>query len=156
MPLYEEALRITRRLNEGGQLGGDRFHLMVGLNNLGSVFYELGELDKARTYFEEALAVHQRDTSRQLATAPEAELQWAARWLPQLRDRILSITGQTPGQEEAAYRVVWATRFATTQVLEKRHAAARALAAGAGAKVERLRAIRRRVEQIVGDARLKQ
>ncbi len=154
LPHYEQALAMNRNLYPASKYPDGHTHLAIGIHNLGFLLQAMGWYEKALPHYEQALAVRQKLGRRVLATASESEALAFVKAQPLARDGFLSLTTHLPNTSASAYGAVWSSKSAITRVLEQRHAAARFAGAEHAAKLDELKGLRRRIDQLLQDRRL--
>src|SRR5579864_641988 len=148
-PRYEEALAMNQTLFPDvrrADVLGERAFMS---NALGSLLLRTGEPGPALPHLERATAILRELTDRAIAVASEDDALAILRATPAVRDNYLSAARAVPGQEDAAYRVVWDTKAAVTRVLERRAAQLRATGTEQEARLTRLREVRRNIEDLL-------
>jgi CHAT domain-containing protein/Tfp pilus assembly protein PilF len=154
----EQALAMRRKLYPEAHYPDGHPQLADTLFGLGTLFRSQGAPETARSYFEQALAMQSQLTRRTFLVTSEAEalafVQTALfHQLP--RDSYLSTLALLPGTDAAAYRAMWNSKAAVTRLLEMHQASARAAGSRATARITRLKEVRRRIEQLLQETRLK-
>jgi hypothetical protein len=124
------------------------------LNNLGGQLHAMGKYEQALPIMEEAFAMHEKLLRRLIQTKSELEALAYVQAQPLMRDSLLSLTLHVKNKDDAAYGAVFASKAAVTRVLEQRHAAARLAGSEQAAQLEQLRALNRRIDQLLQDRRL--
>jgi len=76
----EEAAGVRRRLAEGGRVPGADVALASSLNTLGEVRRQSGDLQGARTSFEEALSIARAIVARDAANTGAKREVWSVMW----------------------------------------------------------------------------
>jgi CHAT domain-containing protein/tetratricopeptide (TPR) repeat protein len=148
-PKYEEALNMYQALfpdTKNAEILSKRAFMS---NALGFLLLKIGEPGQALPHLERATAILREITDRAIADASEEDALAMLRATPTVRDNYLSAAGAVPGQEDAAYRVVWDTKAAVTRVLERRAAQVRAAGTEQENRLARLREVRRQIETLL-------
>jgi CHAT domain-containing protein/tetratricopeptide (TPR) repeat protein len=148
-PKYEEALAMYETLfpdTKNAEILSKRAFMSSAL---GLLLLKAGEPGQALPHLERATAILREITDRAIADASEEDALAMLRATPTVRDNYLSAAGAVPGQEDAAYRVVWDTKAAVTRVLERRAAQVRAAGTEQVNRLARLREVRRQIETLL-------
>src|SRR5262249_13317833 len=70
-------------------------------------------------------------------------------------DAYLSVTRATKTTADESFALIWPARSIVTRLLEQRHANARSAGTALGEKLDQLRGLRRRIDQLLQDTRRK-
>jgi CHAT domain-containing protein/tetratricopeptide (TPR) repeat protein len=151
-PLIEEDLAMTRDLYPAVYFPDGHPGLATCLTNLGILHYFEGRPEQALPLCEQAAIIPQRLTRSMLRSASESEALAFVQDQPLFLDAYLSVALTVPNTAAASYRVAWESKAAITRVLALRHAFARLPAQQNTGDFTRLKEIRRRIEQLLGQA----
>jgi CHAT domain-containing protein/Tfp pilus assembly protein PilF len=154
VPFLEQALAMNRTLYPAVQFANGHPDLVRSLDNLGLLLQSVGSYKLALQYHEQALGMQGRLTRGLAAIAAEADALAFVQAQPLTRDALLSCALQVPDTAAVACGAVWNTKSSVARVLAQRHAAARAAGTGHAAKLDELRTLRRRIDQLLQDRRL--
>jgi CHAT domain-containing protein/tetratricopeptide (TPR) repeat protein len=155
LPYFQDALAMRRKLYPAAKYPDGEFDFSINLQNVAVTLAYLQKGDQALPLFAEALAMRGKLSRRQLLTASEADaLSFLQVQVPAL-DWYLTTSQGSSIPAPVAYQSIWDTKAAVTRVLERRHEASRTASNAVQAKTTRVREIRRRVEQLLQDSRLK-
>jgi hypothetical protein len=145
---------VSQKLYPASRFKDGHPDLALSLINMGAVLDALGEAARALPYYQKALAMYRKQTSREIASAPEARaLAWLAS-LPHTRDAYLSAALQIPDSGPASYLPFWHDRGAVFRLLLRRHESARIArlkSKEAHEKWLQLADVRRRVARLLVD-----
>lgn len=151
---YELALAMYRRFYPASHYPDGHPDLAMILDNLGALLWMMGTTEKALHYSKQAVTMDCKLNKHVLATASESEALAFANAHPLRRDFLLSLATHMPDSESVAYAAAWESKGIITRVLEQRHAAARVVGTQNGAKLDLLKGLRRRIDQLLQDRRL--
>jgi CHAT domain-containing protein len=154
LPFFEQSLAMNQKLYPVAKYPDGHSLLALSIHNRGILLQEMGSYEKALPSQVQALAMYRRVGQRMLDSASEAETLAYVKAQPLMRDLFLSLTTHLPDSEVSAYEAVWASKSAITRVLEQRHAAARVAGTAFAAKLDDLKGLRRRIDQLLQDRRL--
>jgi CHAT domain-containing protein/Tfp pilus assembly protein PilF len=155
LPYYRDALAMTQKLFPESKYPQGHPDLATSLNNLGLVLQSMGQAEQALPYYRDALTMQQRLLKRELATASEEAAFDKINAQPPYRDAYLSITRAVKSPAETTFAQLWPSRAIVTRLLEQRLANARAAGTELGDKLDRLRGLRRRIDQLLQDTKMK-
>ena len=155
LPHYRDALAMRQKLFPASKYPDGHPHLAVSLSNLGGVLRSMGQAAQALPHHREALAMQQRLLRRELATASEEAAFDKVNAQPLYRDAYLSITRTAGTSPDEVVAQLWPSRSMVTRLLEQRQANARAAGTELGAKLDELRGLRRRLDQLLQDSKMK-
>lgn len=153
LPCYRQAVAMAEKLFPTAKYADGHPNLARALNKLGGALDALGRSEEALAFYRQSVVMQQRWLRRELASASEeaafdkigAEAPYVNAYLT------LTATLRTPGDQ--TYNTVWPSRSLVTRLLEQRQANARAAGTETGAKLDRLRGLRRRTDQLLQDTR---
>jgi CHAT domain-containing protein/tetratricopeptide (TPR) repeat protein len=124
LPYFEKALAMRQKLYPPSRYKDGHPGLALSLSNMGFVLYSLGQPARALPFYQKALEMFRKQTSREIASAPEAR---ALAWLasrPRTRDGYLSAALLVPKSAAASYEPFWHDRGAVFRLLLRRHESA--------------------------------
>src|SRR5207253_2189050 len=151
--LAEQALAMYRQLYPAARFPDGHTRLADALQVVGHGRHLAGAYAEAVPYLEESLAIRRRLTARQLASASEAEALDYVHAESLARDGYLSVLANLPATADKAYAAVWQAKALVTRVVEARQARARAAGTAQAGRLDRLRALRGRTEQLLQETR---
>jgi CHAT domain-containing protein len=152
LTFYEKALAMWQRLYAPDRFQEGHPQVAISLINMGGVLDSLGESGKALTFYEKALAMYRQQTSREIASAPEAQALAFLASLPRTRDAYLSAALHVPSCAAASYLPFWHDRGVVFRLLLRRHESAqvaRLKSGEANQKWSQLADVRRRVSRLI-------
>lgn len=124
LPYFTEALTIHRRLYPEHKYPLGHPDLALGLVRMGSALDAMGKRKTALEYFEEALTLEHKLLSREMQSAPEAQLIKLIAEHRSWLHRYLSAAFATDGSELQSFERLAAVQGRTFNVLRRRHQAA--------------------------------
>jgi CHAT domain-containing protein/tetratricopeptide (TPR) repeat protein len=154
-PFLEQALDMRRHLYPPEMYPDGHPELVQSLESFALLYQIMGADQPAKARYEESLAMR-RGLARQLImAASEAEALAAVKVQLLTRDGYLSVTGRQPDTAAQAYRALWDAKSALSRALELRYVAALAARSKSRDQFARLQEVRRRIEQLRRETRLK-
>ena len=153
-PFYRQSLEMRQKLFPVAKYPDGHPYLADSLGRMGRMLLALSQPEPALGYLQRSLQMQQRLLRRELATASEEAAFDKITAAPLFRDAYLGITRTVKTSPEADYADLWPSRSMVTRLLEQRQANARAAGTETGAKLDRLRGLRRRLDQLLQDTRM--
>lgn len=152
--LYRESVEMARKLFAPLKLPEGHAELARSLNNLSLALQAMGQSKNALTYCQESLQMQQRLLRRELLSAPEAAAFDKIAAEPLYADALLTVTRSLEFPAERCYDLIWPSRWLVTRLLRQRQVSMQAAGPVVAAKLEELRANRRRTERLLQDSRV--
>ena len=154
LPYYQQSLEMRQKLFPASKYPDGHPELAGSLDDLGAVLDATGQAEKSLPLVQQGLQMHQRLLRRELATASEEAAFDKIASRPLMRDSYLSVTRSLNTSAAECFPAIWLSRSMVTRLLDQRHSNVRAVDTMAGDQLNRLRGNRRRIEELLQDARM--